>query len=213
MFLYVDKPTWYTSFDIVKKIKKLYRGEKVWHAWTLDPLATWLLIIAVWKDTKKLQQYIWLDKKYTTTLDLSMLTDTRDSDYWKEKIEYACTDRWIVIDDKELPAPTRQQIEQLIAGMKGTHPFPLTPFSAKKIKGKKLYEYAREWNPIFIDIPMDVIDAEIVDYRFPLLTLHFHVWSWTYIRSLAHRIGKQFGIWWTVISLRRTAIGPYSLDE
>ena len=68
----------------MRKIKRLYRGEKVGHAGTLDPMATGLLIIALGKDTKKLKHFVGLDKIYLATIDFSKKSDTWDLDFWKE---------------------------------------------------------------------------------------------------------------------------------
>ncbi len=80
-------------------------------------------------------------------------------------------------DGTFVSAPLRSQIEEKLNSIIGTHLLPLTPFSAKKRKGKKLYEYARNGEPIFIDSPMELIDFTILDYTFPLLNVELHVGS------------------------------------
>ena len=209
MFLLIDKPTWFTSFDLIRKIKKLCpRKTKIGHAGTLDPLATWLMIIAIGKDTKRLKEFVWLDKEYIATIDFSQKSDTWDTDYWKYIEQLDLT--W-KIESGELQIPSRGDIEKKLLNKLWVSQRPLTPFSAKKIKGKKLYEYAREWNPIFIDSDMELIDFEIVEYEFPVCKIRLHVWSGTYIRSIAHWIGEQFGVWWILTGLRRTKVGKWKL--
>jgi tRNA pseudouridine55 synthase len=109
--------------------------------------------------------------------------------------------------------PPLSQIEEILWSLIGTPQLPLTPFSAKKFEGKKLYEYAREWKPIFLTIPMTIYGYKLIDYQFPILKLKLHVGSGTYIRSIAYRIGTQIGGDAILTSLRRTSIWPYSLDD
>jgi tRNA pseudouridine55 synthase len=90
---------------------------------------------------------------------------------------------------------------------------PLTPFSAKKVNGKKLYEYAREWKPIFLTVPMTLYGYEILDYSFPLLKISLRVGTGTYIRSIAHRLGISCGWDALVTSLVRTSIAEYFLSD
>lgn len=229
MFLLLDKPCGYTSFDMIRKLKRLYPGEKIWHAGTLDPLATWLLLIAIGKDTKKIKHFVWLDKTYTAVIDFSQYSDTWDTDFWQwhevwsmENNIWTMQKRTIkdsskdmqreAISSKDAYIPKQDDIEQALQNIVWRNDLPLTPFSAKKWKGKKLYEYAREWSPVQIDIQMQLLDFSIISYAFPLLEISFHVWSGTYIRSLAHRLGKQFGLGGVLTALHREKVGEYTLD-
>lgn len=215
MFLLVDKPQWCTSHDIVDKIRRVYGGEKVGHWWTLDPMATGLLIIAIGKETKQLDTFLGAEKTYRTTIDFSKSSDTWDMDYWKEMEQYEMSVEWekICINNEWIDFPTQVQFETTLKDLIWTHPIPLTPFSARKIRGKKLYEYAREGNPIFMDVPMTVYQAELLAYSFPTVTCSFTVGSWTYIRSLGYWLGKQFGLWWVLTMLRRTAVNEFTVPE
>ena len=231
MFVLINKPSWCTSFDVIRKLKRLYKWEKIGHAWTLDPLATWLLIVAIGKDTKKISQYVWMDKTYTATIDFSKDSDTWDTDYRKYYEEFQSDDWWIYLCSDALSmrqewqtntlkvseqstyitAPTQQQIEEQFTSILGYHPLPLTPFSAKKRKWKKLYEYAREWNPVFINIDMQLLDFKVISYGFPVLEIELRVWSWTYIRSIAHWLGKQFWLPGILSALHRSKVGEFGL--
>ena len=202
MFLLVHKPTWFTSFDVIKKLKRLYRGEKIGHAGTLDPMATWLLIVAIGKDTKKIKHFVWLDKTYTATIDFSKRSDTRDLDY-REEFEQ--------LDVHTLQQPSLDHIRRSLDSIIWYHPLPLTPFSAKKWKWKKLYEYARAGEPVFINIDMQLIEYEILDYSFPELTIQLRVGSGTYIRSIAHRLGEQCWLGGILTQLHRSSISTYHL--
>lgn len=211
MLLLVEKPIGPTSFGVIKKLKRILFTRKAWHAGTLDPLASGLLIIATDDDTKKLTQFVWLDKVYEATIDLAQRSDTRDTQFrsYHEHLPY--TSATITVDAIEHHIPTSKQVEDVVTSLIGTHAFPLTPFSAKKWKWKKLYTYAREGNPVHIDMVMEVIHAEVLSYTFPQVCIRFHVGSGTYIRSLAHVIGNKLGMGGIVTQLHRSAIGKYGL--
>ncbi len=217
MILLIDKPAWYTSFDIIRKLQKLYPKVKIWHWGTLDPMATWLLIIAIWKDTKKLSQIIWEDKTYITTIDFATSTDTWDYDYydWIKKYEIRKQD-WqtgIIKDWQFIPAPNLKQIEEKLKSITWKYNLPLPPFSAKKIKGKKLYDLARQWKKLNLSKEMEIKDFQILDYSFPYLKLKLNVWKGTYIRSIGYWLWQQFGLGGVLAELRRTRIWKWKLKE
>ena len=81
MLIIVDKPSWISSFDVIRVLKRELWEKKIWHSWTLDPLASWLMLIGTWDDTKKLNNLIWLDKSYETVIDFSKKSDTWDMWY------------------------------------------------------------------------------------------------------------------------------------
>ncbi len=211
MLLLVEKPIGPTSFWVIKKLKRIFFTRKAGHAGTLDPLASGLLIIATDEDTKKLSQFVWLDKVYETTIDLAQRSDTRDTQFRSYHEQLPFTTSTVMIDAIERPIPTHEQVVDVVQSLVGTHAFPLTPFSAKKRKGKKLYTYAREGNPVHIDMVMEVFSAEVLSYTFPEVCIRFHVGSGTYIRSLAHVIGTRLGMGGIVTQLHRSAIGKYAL--
>ena len=234
MILYINKPKNRTSFDVIKKLKtKFPKKTKIGHSWTLDPMATGMLLVATWSDTKRLTDYVWLDKTYETIIDFSKKTDTRDMQHrrrhtsWKvlwdnivfspgDIIDERPWDPWkpekygFVSKEIVVSAPSLEQIDTYIQSLVGMHDIPLTPFSAKKVDGKKLYEYAREWRPIFKNIPMHIIWYEILEYKFPRIYIRLHVWSGTYVRSVWHQIGEHFGLWWVLTQLKRTAIAEFT---
>ena len=99
MLLLIDKPTWYTCGDIIRKLKKLYPDVKIGHSWALDPMATGLLIIWFGRDTKKLARLQQLPKEYETIIDFSLETDTWDKDWYqyykKYKVVWMNDIRWL----------------------------------------------------------------------------------------------------------------------
>jgi len=204
MLIAVDKPKWMTSFDIIRALKRELQEKKIWHSWTLDPMATWLLLIWTNKDTKQLHNLTWLDKEYITSIDFSKNSDTRDMDY-REFFEK--------LDITKLKQPTIKQIKEKLDSIIPQWKLPLTPFSAKKKDWKKLYELARKWELIIENKNMKINWYEIIDYQFPSLTLKLSVWSGTYIRSIWYWLWKELWLWWILTSLRRISINKYNLEE
>ncbi len=209
----IDKPVGITSFDVIRQLRKQGYPRKMWHAGTLDPLASGLLIVCSEKDTKRINEFMGQEKIYQTTINLSRDSDTRDTDIREREQQYEVKDDGIEKNGKFIPAPSREAIDEFLQSLHGTHDLPLTPFSAKKVDGKKLYEYAREWNPKFLHVPMTIKGHDILSYNFPLLELELHVGKGTYIRSIAHHIGDHFGMGGIVTALRRTHIGTHCVDD
>ncbi len=229
MLIAVDKAKWISSFDIIRALKRELWEKKIGHSGTLDPMATWLLLIWTDKDTKKLHELTWLDKSYTTTIDFSKISDTRDLDYRKYFEEFkVCLSSsnevkdianftqeqlGIVSNNKFHKAPTLEEIKSKLDSIIPYWELPLTPFSAKKKDGKKLYELAREWIQNIENKPMKVNWYEILEYSFPKLKLKLDVWSGTYIRSIWYRLWKKFWIGWILTELRRISIWNYNLEK
>lgn len=212
MIILIDKPRGISSHDAISAVKKHLRQQyspdkkiKIGHAGTLDPMATGLLIAATDQDTKRLHHLTHSDKTYITTIDCSRASDTWDLDYWDEIRDLDPS----VYED----IPPQSQIEEIFSSLIGTPLLPLTPFSAKKVDGKKLYEYAREGKPIFLTVPMTIYGYRLLQYSFPLIRVALHVGSGTYIRSIGHWIGTQLGGDAILTELQRTHIGDYSLDD
>ncbi len=203
MFIVVDKPIWISSFDVIRVLKRELWEKKIWHSWTLDPLATGLMLIWTWDDTKRLNDLIWLDKSYETIIDFSKKSDTWDMgyrDYYEE----------IYVGWKEL---ILEDIKSKLDSIIPEYELPLTPFSAKKKDWKKLYDLARKWEQIIENRLMKTYGYEVLDYNFPELRLRLNVGSWTYIRSIWHRLGEQFWLGWILTMLRRIRIWSYKLEE
>ena len=203
MLIAVDKPVWISSFDVIRVLKRELWEKKIWHSWTLDPMASGLMLIGTGDDTKRLNDLIWLDKSYETIIDFSKKSDTRDMwyrDYFEE----------IDVKWKEIPlADIKLKLDSIIP----EYELPLTPFSAKKKDWKKLYDLARKWEQIIENRLMKMYWYEILDYTFPTLRLKLDVWSWTYIRSIWHRLWQQFWLGWILTMLRRIRVWDYNLEE
>jgi len=210
MLLVVDKPHGITSFWAINKLKYFLKNKqddtskkiKIWHSGTLDPFATWLMLIGVWSDTKKLTELTWLDKSYIATIDFSQDSDTRDLQYrdWIKPVD--CKD-----------AVSLEQIKEKLDTIVPLWILPIPTFSAKKKDGKRSYHLARKGTAVEESKEMKIYSYKIIKYEFPLLELELEVGSGTYIRSIAHRLGEQFGLGGILTALRRTKVWNYELKD
>jgi tRNA pseudouridine55 synthase len=206
----IDKPSGVTSHDVVVRVRRAVRTRKVGHAGTLDPLATGVLIVCIGRATRLIQFLVGLDKEYLATVRLGFATDTHDSS--GRQITPLVTPKHISI----------QKIEDLLSGFLGRQ-LQLPPmFSAKKIAGQKLYVAARaglelEREPVPVQIhSIQMVGDEPLrenpDGTFDLL-IRVRCSSGTYIRWLAHELGRRLGIGAHLAKLRRTAVGQFSLER
>jgi tRNA pseudouridine55 synthase len=205
--LLFDKPYGWTSFDLVNKVRIMIRSimgqgkVKTGHAGTLDPLATGLLIICTGKATRKISEFMDLEKEYLATLRLGVSTPSYDLETETDK-EYPT-----VHISKELVLETLKEFkgEQLQVP-------PL--FSAKFIEGKRAYEYARKGKDIKLEPKLiNIREAELIDYQFPEITLRLLCSKGTYVRSFARDFGEALGSGACLAALRRTKIGPYKVED
>jgi len=197
--LLVDKPKGLTSSRVVERIKKKF-NVKVGHTGTLDPLATGLLVVLTGKFTKNASLFLKLDKAYEVGAVLGIETDTFDSE--GEVLRQT---------DKEV---TREELERTLKEFSGDIWQTPPPFSAKKMAGRKAYELARKG--VAVAIPpkkVSISSLELKEFRFPHFTFVCEVSSGFYVRSLAHDIGERLGVGATVVSVRRTRVGPYSVEQ
>ena len=200
--LLIDKPSGWTSFDVVAKVRSLIRQEtglkkpKVGHTGTLDPLATGLLIIVVGSYCKRASEFSKLDKVYEVTMKLGQTSTTGDEE--GEKTESG--DR----------RPETREVEQAL--QKFTGEIMQTPpiYSAIKVGGKRAYKLAREGKEVKLEPrPVTIYDITNVNYVYPEVKFTAHVSSGTYIRSLVEDIGKNLGTGAYMSGLRRTEVGDF----
>ena len=205
--LLFNKSLAWTSFDLVKKVKNLLRRNleinkiKVGHAGTLDPLATGLLIVCTGRATKKIQQIQDLGKEYIASIMLGKTTPSFDLE-----TEF----------DKEFPTYhiSKELIEEIIPGFIGEIDQIPPVFSAKNIKGKRAYEYARKGQEVELKPSRIRIDSiELLNYSSPEVQLKIKCSKGTYIRSLARDIGAALNSGAYLSKLIRTQIGEYHIDN
>lgn len=215
MLLLANKPQWRTSNDVVQYLKHKLKAKKCGHAGTLDPMATGLMLLATDQDTKKLHENSGKDKSYLATIDLSAMSDTWDKEFREQFTQYEYTNMGIHINWWIHTRPTWEHIITVLNSLTGggAVSMPLPPFSAKKIDWKKRYDMARQGNTDIVYQDMIFHTIEIIDIAFPLVYISCHVASGTYIRSLAYRLATKLWTWGILVSLQRTSIGEYSLDQ
>ena len=199
----IDKPGGLTSHDVVDSIRRNFGFKKVGHAGTLDPMATGLLIILLGKSTKKSLHFSNYDKEYEAELCLGVSTDTGDKE-------------GKILEKKNLNsyADNIKNIEKVFASFRGEIEQVPPMYSAKKVKGKKLYELARKGIVLKREPKKVLIEKiEILNISLPHVTFYVKCSKGTYIRQLAHDIGCVLGPGAHLTSLKRTKIGPYGLEK
>lgn len=205
--LLVDKPTDWTSFDVVNYVRRMVAGVegkkpknvKVGHCGTLDPFATGLLILLIGKEyTRRAEGLTKQDKTYEATLKLGSTSTTGDPE--GELTAISST------------VPTEQQVLECLAKFRGQIQQTPPQFSAIKINGQKAYDLARKG--VAVDIPVRTVtihELELVMYAYPEITIRTRVSSGTYIRSLAEDIGAELGTGAYCSQLRRTSIAQWTI--
>ncbi|MGA7991049.1 MAG: tRNA pseudouridine(55) synthase TruB, partial [Thermoanaerobaculia bacterium] len=200
--LHVDKPPKLTSHDVVDVVRRLLGTRRVGHTGTLDPAATGLLVLCVGR-AGRLQSFLtgW-EKTYEGTIVFGIATDTYD------------TQGTPVGTPQPGAAPSRARLEEVCRAFTGDILQVPPPFSAKKVDGKRFYELARAGEPV-PDTPklVTVRALEILGLEGTVARFRVTCTSGTYVRSLAHEIGKTLGSGAHLGSLRRTSIGPFRLED
>jgi len=205
--LLVDKPQGWTSFDVVNKIRFRLRKLtgikriKVGHAGTLDPMATGLLIICCGKFTKQLANFQGLSKEYTGIFRLGASTPSFDAE--------TAIDHTFPYDHI-----TNEALEKARQAFLGDIEQVPPMFSAIKVDGQPLYKRARKGE--FIEIkarPVHIFDFELTETQLPDISFRLKCSKGTYVRSLAHDMGKILGSGAYLTKLRRTKIGDFSIDN
>ena len=196
-----NKPLYWTSFDVVKKLRSILSVKKIGHAGTLDPLATGLLLICTGKKTKTISHYQDLEKVYTGEMVLGKTTPSIDleTDFDSEQPYEHITEAAIY-----KLAPT------FVGHIKQTPP----AYSAIKSHGERAYKKARQGQEMIL-APRQIFIQSFVITSINLPNIKFEVTcgKGTYIRSLVHDFGKQLGVGAYLHALCRTRIGSFRLEN
>lgn len=200
----INKEKGCTSHDVVYKIKKMF-GEKVGHTGTLDPNATGVLPILIGKATGLSQYLINHNKKYIATIKLGEKTDTADVE--GNVIEQKEVDENIFNSEK-----LNSVLQSIIGKQKQKPPI----YSAIKINGKKLYEYARSGKTV--DIPernIEIYDMKLIEYNSKEKTIMFEVYcsKGTYIRTICETLAEKLGTVGYMKDLQRTMAGDFFIEN
>jgi len=199
--LLVDKPKGWTSFDVVNRIRGILGVRRVGHAGTLDPLATGLLIVCTGRRTRELQQFQGWDKEYIVIMTLGMVTASYDAET-------------PAVEQRGHEGIDEHAIRSMIPRFLGRQ-LQLPPmYSAAKVRGRRLYKYARRGLEIERG-PREVFisSMEIVRVDLPDVVLKVVCTKGTYMRTLVHDFGAALGCGAYVRELRRTRIGDFHLED
>ncbi|CDA07978.1 tRNA pseudouridine(55) synthase TruB [Fusobacterium animalis] len=196
----VNKPKGITSFDVIRKLKKILKTKKIGHTGTLDPLATGVMLVCVGRATKLASDLEAKDKIYIADFDIGYATDTYDIEGKK------IAENTIEISKENL----EQSIKKFIGNIKQVPPM----YSAIKIDGNKLYHLARKG--IEVERPERNVTIEyinLLDFKDNKVKIETKVSKGCYIRSLIYDIGQDLGTYATMTALQRKQVGDYSLEN
>ncbi len=201
--LLLDKPVGVSSFQALYPVKRAFRKTKVGHAGTLDPAASGLLVLGIGNGTRLLEFLEALHKSYRFTLRLGITTDTYDLD-------------GEVLQRHDASGITREQVEALLPQFRGDISQVPPAYSAIKIDGKRAYERARAGEVVaMVARPVYVYRLEIVSFEpgSGALVMELDCSKGTYVRTIAHDLGQLLGCGGVAEGIRRTAVGPFRVED
>lgn len=196
----INKPKGITSRDVVNEVCKILKTKKVGHTGTLDPIASGVLMVCVGKATKLVDIITSANKEYVATVKLGLLTDTLDLDGEVLK--------------KEKVTIRKEELINVLNSFLGKYEQEVPIYSAVKVNGKKLYEYAREGKKVNLPKRMveikkiELINLTNEEYKFKVL-----VSKGTYIRSLIYDINRKLNVIGVMSDLVRTKQGIFNIDD
>jgi tRNA pseudouridine55 synthase len=197
----LDKPSGWTSHDVVAKARNLLGERSIGHLGTLDPMATGVLPLVIGRMTRLSQFYEDSEKAYEGTIRLGFATDSYDADG----------------DPLEAPREVKVTLEQVAVTAEafvGVIAQTPPPFSAKKIKGVPAYKLARKKRKVELPpVEVEVKEFTLTGVDGDLCGFHCRVSAGTYVRSIAHELGQRLGVGAHLASLRRTAVAEFLLED
>ena len=199
--LIIDKPAGLTSHDVVNRIRRILGQRSVGHLGTLDPMATGVLPLVTGNFTRLAQFYISSDKTYEGTVRFGFCTDTYDAEG----------------EPTSEPASVnlaRDAVESAIARFRGVIQQTPPPFSAKKIKGVPAYKLARKKKEVMLEpVQVEIKELEVLGVDVDRMRFRARVSSGTYMRSIAHDLGKSLGCGAHLETLRRTTVAEFAIAD
>jgi len=197
----IDKPAGLTSHDVVNRVRRISHERSVGHLGTLDPMATGVLPLVAGSLTRLAQFYTGAEKTYEGVIRFGFATDTYDA-------------------EGEPTSPVQpvslspEQVRLAASRFQGTIEQVPPPFSAKKIHGVPAYKLARQHKEVpLTPVKVEIKEFEILSVEGDRATFRARVASGTYMRSVAHDMGREFGCGAHLESLRRTSVGEFSLQD
>ena len=197
----IDKPTAWTSHDVVAKTRNLLHERSIGHLGTLDPMATGVLVLVIGKMTRLCQFYEHSEKAYEGAIRFGFSTDTFDAE-------------GDPLGPTQEVKVTLEDCRAAAAGFVGKLQQVPPPFSAKKIKGVPAYKLARKKQDVELrPVEVEVKEFAIAGMEAGLAEFRSRVSSGTYVRCLAHEMGQRLGCGGHLASLRRTAVAEFQLED
>ena len=201
MIININKPVDWSSFDVVKKIKKITKHKKVGHGGTLDPFASGVLIIGTGKDTKSLSSITNSDKTYEAEIELGKVTNTLDTE-------------GEVVREMPIPMMESKNIESTLHSFMGKQKQMPPMFSAKKHNGIRLYKLARIGKEVDReDIDIFISDIGLIDFNRNSIKFSVECSKGTYVRVLGKDIAERLGTVGYLTELTRTKVGDHLIDD
>lgn len=199
--LLIDKPSGWTSHDVVNKVRRTFRVPKVGHGGTLDPLATGLLVLLLGKATKLSDSVMGGDKGYEGTLLLGRVTASQDTD-------------GEILSEADCSHVLKVNLERELGALKGES-YQLPPMvSAVKINGQRLYKAARKGIEVEREPRRIRIDEiKLLSFDPPFARFEVQCGKGTYVRTIAHDVGQKLGCGACLSALRRIRSGSFSIDQ
>jgi tRNA pseudouridine55 synthase len=188
----LDKPAGISSFAAIAELRRT-TGARTGHAGTLDPFATGLLVVLSGSATRLAPSFVKLDKRYVTEIDLTGTTSTGDPE-------------GDVVETHE--PPQTEELEERLEALRGEIELPIPVASAVKIDGERAYRLHRKGVAVEMPLRRSRVDSlDVVGSTGDTITLDLHVSSGTYVRAIAAALGGH------CVTLRRTEVGPFSVEE
>lgn len=199
--LVVDKPRGKTSHDVVEAVRRIVGFRQIGHLGTLDPLATGVLVLALGRATRLARFYSSRRKRYTCAARFGFATDTYDAD-------------GEAISADSAPSLDATQLQELAAKFTGRIQQTPPAFSAKKIHGRPAHELARKHKPVELaPVEVEVYEFRLTGVEGSVARFVVECGAGTYIRALAHDLGKLHGTGAHLAEIARTAVGEFTIDQ
>ncbi|MDP2654018.1 MAG: tRNA pseudouridine(55) synthase TruB [Candidatus Omnitrophota bacterium] len=197
----VNKPTGMTSHDVVNRTRRKFKMRQVGHAGTLDPLATGVLVMLLGKSTKLFRKFEAFDKAYRATLILGTRTTTADI-------------QGTVTGTAPYEHISREQVEEMLKQFVGKIEQTPPMVSAVKVKGRRLYELARQGVEIERQARQITIrELKLLDFHPPRVSFFLECSKGTYVRKLAEDVGERLGCGACIAEIERTKVGPFLIEQ
>ncbi len=199
--LLIDKPAGMTSHDVVDSVRRRFHTRRVGHGGTLDPAATGLLILLLGSATRQASRLLGADKSYLATVRLGVSTDTQDAE-------------GRVLETRPVGPVSLEVLEQACTRFRGEIEQEIPAYSAVRIQGRRSYALARAGLPVpRRSRRVTIHRLQVLQLRLPDIDLEMICSKGTYVRTLCADLGRTLGFGGHLLKLRRTRIGPFTLEQ